>query len=380
MLNIAQRPAASHTAHDRGVRHLAWLLSIAVLLISCGRSDAVTGPPIADTSLDTTRAARSDLALSELLKADTPGCSAAVGVKGTVVWTSTRGIADLSTGAKLTADTVFDIASVSKQFTAAAVLLLAIDGRLSTQDSVSQHLSGLPGWAGQVRITDLIHHTSGLPDYLQLLEAQGYSYSERTTQAQAVRTLAETPALRFKPGTSFEYSNSNYLLLAEIVHHVAGTPLPRFLQERIFAPLDLDMVMDSTGKIPAKAISYTNDAPDTSDAQVADSAWEQVGAAGIQSSPSDLVRWADNYRTGTIGGKPLLAAQLAGRVPGSLDYRAGIIVTVYDSLMHNGLWAGFSTGFEITPDRNTAVTVSCNSRTLQPIAAALTSDLRNIWT
>jgi len=149
-----------------------------------------------------------------------------------------------------------------------------------------------PGWAGQVRITDLIHHTSGLPDYLRLLEAQGYSYAERTTQAQAVETLAETSTLRFEPGTSFEYSNSNYLLLAEIVHHVAGMPLPRFLRERIFAPLDLDMAMDSTGKIPEKAISYTNDAPDASVAQVADSAWEQVGAGAIHSSPSDLVRWS----------------------------------------------------------------------------------------
>ncbi len=297
-----------------------------------------------------------------------------------MVWTGARGVADLSTGVSLTADTVFGIASVSKQFTATAILLLAIDGHLSTQDIVSSHLPTLANWARQVRIVDLLHHTSGIPDYIALLQSQGYSFSERTTHDQAVQALAATPALRFKPGTTFEYSNSNYLLLAEIVHRVSGMPLPQFLRERIFGPLDLDMAMDTTGKIPGMAISYAQ-GPAGNRLRVADSPWEQVGDDGIKSTPSDLVRWADNYRTGKIGGKALLDAQLAGRVPDPAggDYGAGIEVTRDGSLKHGGSWAGFRTAFLVTPDRSTAFAVSCNADYHRPTAHSLTARLRTIW-
>jgi CubicO group peptidase (beta-lactamase class C family) len=361
------------------MRRLGWLLSVALLLCVGFRSDGVARPATANTSRDTGRATSSDRALRGLVDADLPGCSAAVGVEGTVVWAGARGVADMSTGAGLSADTVFDIGSVSKQFTAAAVLLLAIDRRLSTQDTVSQYLSGLPGWARQVRIIDLIHHTSGIPDYGEVLLRQGHWYSERTTQAQAVQALAGTPTLRFEPGTTYEYSNSNYLLLAEIVHGVTGSPLPRFLHERIFGPLDLHMVMDPTAKIRGKAISYAY-ATDGSGLQVADSPWEQVGDGGIMSTPSDLVRWADNYRTGTIGGKALLDAQLADRAyADGFDYGAGMGVTGDGSLVHGGSWAGFHTRFEVTPNRSTAFAVSCNREDQRWVAVKLTAQLRTIW-
>jgi CubicO group peptidase (beta-lactamase class C family) len=344
----------------------------------------VASPATASTGQDTSRATRSALALRGLLDADQAGCSAAVGVTGTLVWAAARGVADMSTGARLTAATIFDIGSVSKQFTATAILLLAADGRLSTRDTMAQYLPGFPDWAGQVRITDLIHHTSGIPDHAELLLRQGHSFSKRTTQAQTVQALAGTPTLRFTSGTTYEYSNSNYLLLAEIVHRATGTLLPRFLKERIFAPLHLHMVMNPTGKIPGKAISYAY----TPDAhlQAADSPWEQVGAGGIMSTPSDLVRWADNYRTGQIGGKAFLDAQLANRAHPDrtnedygYEYGAGILVTGDGSLVHSGHWSGFHTGLVVTPDRGTAFAVSCNRDDQAWIMARLITQLRTIW-
>jgi len=297
-------------------------------------------------------------------------------VDGKVVWTGSRGIADLATGKALAADTVFDIASVSKQFTATAILLLASDGRLSVGDTVSQHLSGLPSWGGRVSIDQLIHHTSGIPDYNKILHDKGYPYTRPTTQAQTVQALAQISRLTFAPGSTYEYSNSNYVLLAEIVHRASGTPLPEFLRTRIFEPLGLDMVMDPIGKIPAKAISYDNRR------QVTDWPWAQIGDGAIQSTPSELVRWADNYRTGTVGGAALRDAQLADSVPTDIApnwrYAAGIIVTAEGDLWHEGGWAGYRTAFAITPDRHTAFAISCNSTTFTP--SEIANDLYEIWT
>jgi CubicO group peptidase (beta-lactamase class C family) len=119
--------------------------------------------------------------LDGAINADEPGCSAAVGVEGRVVWTGVRGVANLATGAKITAGTVFDIASVSKQFTASAVLLLAVAGKLALDDPLSKYVPGLPAWSANVTVAQLMHHTSGIPDYVDLLEAQGYQQSDRAT-------------------------------------------------------------------------------------------------------------------------------------------------------------------------------------------------------
>ncbi|MEJ3748557.1 serine hydrolase domain-containing protein [Actinomycetes bacterium KLBMP 9797] len=344
-------------------------LATVALAGGCGQDDQE-----AQRSTTPSQAARADLALTRRLTADQPGCSAAVGVDGQVVWTGARGVASLETTAPLTADTVFDIGSVSKQFTATAVLLLADSGALTLKDRLSDHVDGLPAWAGQVSVAQLMHHTSGIPDYLQLLEAQGHSLHERTTQEQAVRAVVGTRTLRFQPGSRFEYSNSNYLLLAQIVQHASGTALPRYLREHVFTPLGLDMAMDPVTRIPAKAVSYSG-------GKVADSRWEQVGDGGVQTTPSELVRWADNYRTGKVGGPALLAAQLADPVPSDLgpgmDYAAGIIRADDGTILHAGAWAGFRSAFEIRPDRRTAFAVSCNSANHDPLA--ITADLRGIW-
>lgn len=313
--------------------------------------------------------------LDTAVKADGPGCSAAVGIEGKVAWTGVAGLANLANGTKITAATVFDIASVSKQFTATAVLLLAAAGKLTLLDAVAHYLPEMPPWAANVTLAQLMHHTSGIPDYTGLLAEQGYRYSDRTTEAQALQALAAVPELEFKPGARYEYSNSNYLLLGEIVHRVSGKPLPDYLNAEIFQPLSLAMVMDPVARIPDKAISYTGEN------QVADSPWEQVGDGGIQTTPSQLVRWADNYRTGKVGGPKLLDAQLAGAVetePGGGDrYGAGIFAMADGTLYHDGAWAGFVTAFRISSDRRMSVAISCNAVKQDPEAMA--DALSRIW-
>src|SRR4051794_28609721 len=135
-----------------------------------------------------------------------PGCSAAVGVDGGVVWRGVQGLADLRTRSPITAATTFNLGSVSKQFTATAILLLADDNDLRLSDPLAKYVEGLPRWAGQVTVEELLHHTSGIPDYLDLLGRAGYHIEKSTSQEQAVAVVASENTLRFPPGTKWEYS------------------------------------------------------------------------------------------------------------------------------------------------------------------------------
>jgi CubicO group peptidase (beta-lactamase class C family) len=366
---------------------IAPLLVTMLLLCACSRTGvtADTSPVLSPSASGTATAtataeqtARSLKVLDRAIKTGHPGCSAAVGIAGKVVWADAQGVADLDSGTTITTDTAFDIASVSKQFTATAALLLAGAGTLSQDDLLADHVPGLPAWGRTVTIDQLIHQTSGIPDYVGLLYDAGYEDGDRTTNADALKALAKAKELDFKPGTQWEYSNSNYLLLGQVVERASGQSLSDFLRAEIFTPLGLDMVLDPARPVPTLAESYTRD---DGKYTVATTAWEQTGDGSIQTTPSQLVIWADNYRTGAVGGPKLLAAQVDGAVTTDADtgdrYGAGIFVGADGTLEHDGAWAGFLPAFMISADRSHAVAVSCNSDDQDPTAIA--GELAEIW-
>jgi CubicO group peptidase (beta-lactamase class C family) len=363
------------------MRGLVTVIVCAVLLSGCGGDGSGGGDsePAAEDSPTSSHdaASRSQAAIDGLVQPDDPGCSAAVGVDGEVVWEGVQGVADLDQGKRITPETVFDIGSVSKQFTASAVLLLAADGNLSLDDPLSRHVSGLPAWADTVSVDQLLHHTSGIPEYIDLLIDEGHEFTDQVSQEQTLQVLATVPSLGFAPGSRWQYSNSNYVLLAEVVKQVSGEPLPAFLSSRIFQPLHLTMVMDPEPANPQKALSYAKEAQGFSPL---DFHWEQVGDGSIHTTPHELVRWADNYRTGAVGGDDLLTAQTADPVEaqGAYRYGAGIFVNQDGMLWHDGDWEGFLTAFWVSDDRRTAVAVSCNIN--EGAAGPIATTLMSIWT
>lgn len=257
------------------------------------------------------------------------GWSLAVGHRGEVVHTECTG--------PHTPATRFDIASTSKQFTGLAALLT-----LDLDDEI---------WS-------LLHHRSGLPDYIELLKAAGYGYRDVTTTADALAVLDGAP-LDFEPGTAWAYSNTNYFVLGQRVEEATGASLEEVLQERVFGPLGLDMVMDPLDRHPDNATSFdVNGDP-------ADSPWEQVGDGAMWSTPAELVRWADAYSTAPFG-EEVLALQLTTVETTDEDGDRGGVgifvseVTGHRVLYHHGDWSGFETYFTLDPEARVAVALCTN--------------------
>jgi len=141
-------------------------------------------------------------------------------------------MADLQSRTPISPETSFDIGSVSTQFTATAVLLLANQGKLSTSDPLSKHLEGLPSWSRTVTLGQLMHHVSGIPDYLGLLAARGIAFEEKTSREHVLKLISEVEFLNFKPGSRWEYSNSNYPLLAMVIEKIPGSGFPSSCSRR----------------------------------------------------------------------------------------------------------------------------------------------------
>lgn len=314
-------------------------------------------------------------ALARVVETQAPGCTAAVGRAGQVVWAGAAGLADTATSTPLTVEHAVDVASVSKQFTATVVLLLADDRALSLDDPVERWLPGRFAWGDDVTLDQLVHHTAGLPDYTTLLAAGGLALTDRTTQDDALSAIAR--ADRRRSGT-FAYSNSHYVVLAEVVEAVTGQPFGEVLTERIAEPLGLDLELRPGAPADRMALGHER-TPDGGWRPVR-AHWQQVGDGSVRVTPSDLVRWADNYRTGTVGGRPLLDAQIAGAESMGADaaYGAGIVVGHDGALSHQGAWAGVVTLFGITADRRTSIAVTCLSPEADVLALA--ESLRSTWT
>lgn len=337
----------------------------AVAIAAVGIGAAIVTPPAgAEAKASPADKARATRALFASVTPTTPGCTVAVARNGRVVFRGAFGSADLARKRPMTSRTVVDIGSTSKQFTATAILLLAQRGTIQLDAAVSTYVPSLPSWANDVTVRQMIHHQSGIPDYIELLLRRGLKYTERTTDADALKALSEA-TLTFAPGTKWEYSNSNYFLLGQVVLSVTGANLDSFLRAEVFTPLRLDARMAPAARIAGKATSYERVGQKW---VVADSPWEQLGDGGIQTTPSQLVRWATQYWAPTIGGPDLLRARtdraVSTGVPGE-RYGAGIFEKRDPKrgriLQHSGGWGGFVTFFEMQPAKRLAVAGTCTS-------------------
>jgi CubicO group peptidase (beta-lactamase class C family) len=242
------------------------------------------------------------------VQAHEPGCVERVVVAGTVQLDRASGVRRVGESATLDARTVFRLASVTKQFTAAAVLALVESGQLSLDARMSDLLPGMPAYTQLITVRQLLTHTAGLPDYEELMEEQArqggrtYTRDEQIDDAAVLRLLASTQAPLFASGSRWAYSNSGYVVLGQIVAAVSGRPLGDFLAERVFAPSDLkstQLRVPSVTLLRHRAYGHARD-PRTLRWIVSDQSSTSAtgGDGGVYSTLDDLARWLDLLERG----------------------------------------------------------------------------------
>ncbi|MGM9514839.1 serine hydrolase domain-containing protein [Roseateles sp. DB2] len=329
----------------------------------------------------TTRATELDTAKIDAVFAaftpQTPGCALGVYREGQVLLARGYGLADLNHGVPITPDTVFDIGSSSKQFTALAVLMLAKEGKLDLQDPVSKHLPEMKALGQRFTIAQMLHHTAGLRDYNELLLLAGRDMGDVTSSADALRLLAAQQGLNFEPGTRFSYSNSGYFLAAMIVERVSGQSMDAFLQERVFKPLGMTVThvrTDHTVVVPHRATAYSQNGPTSFAIDMSN--WNQPGDGAVQTHVRDLARWDGELARPTVIDPTLLKAlQTPGKLAdgSAIQYGLGLSMDQYRGFArvhHAGAWGGYRAVVMRFPEQQLGLALTCNAAQANPVALA----------
>ncbi|WP_426955549.1 serine hydrolase domain-containing protein [Muricoccus radiodurans] len=319
---------------------------------------------------------RVDAVLAPWTAAGGPGMTIGVLLDGRLAVHRHAGFASLEHRVPIGPATRFRIASVSKQFTCAAILMLAKEGRLSLEDEARQHLPELPAYEQPVTIAHLMHNTSGIRDMLEIMRHGGGDLGTPIRLQDLIDGITRQRTLNFTPGTRFLYSNSNFLLLGLIVERLSGEKLEDFLERRIFAPLgmrDTRMTPNVSEAIPNLATGYFPDGPGRWTR--AAHAFPLHGEGGLVSSVTDLALWARNASTRRLGAEWL--DELPKQTPftnGTVNrYARGLVVRPYrglETVSHGGLWPGYRTEFLKVPSLDLAVIAICNAGDGDPNLAA----------
>src|SRR5262245_41692285 len=240
--------------------------------------------------------ARVDAVFAQFDKPDSPGCALGVIKDGKLVYSRGYGMANLEHGIPNSPKLVYDIGSTSKQFTAASILLLAKQGKLSLDDEARKYIPELPAYQWPITIRHLIHHTSGLRDYLTLFSLAGVNFDDTTTEKDALEIILRQKGLNFAPGDEWLYSNSGYFLLSIIIKRASGKSFAEFAKENIFDPLGMThtLILDNHKRIvPMRAVGYSPNPRGGFQTEMSN--FEQTGDGAVQTSIEDLLLWDQNF-------------------------------------------------------------------------------------
>ncbi len=337
-------------------------VAIAILIAAVAPAAGQRAPAGAD------QAAAVDAIFSRFSEPDAPGCTVGVSLDGRSILERAYGLADLEHNVALTPQSIIEGGSVSKQFTAAATILLAIEGKLSLDDDVRKYIPELPDYGETITIRHLLNHTSGLRDWGSVASIGGWPRTTRVhTHEHVLDILSRQRALNYRPGEFYSYTNSGYNLQAILVERVSGMSFAEFSRERVFEPLSLARTQwrdDYRRVVKDRAIAYdaTRDGGFRQNMP-----FEQAhGNGGILTTVGDLLRFTRNLETGELGG-PRFVDEMHRRAVlengRTIAYASGLRVTEYRGVReinHSGSTAGYNAYVSRYPEQGVAVAVLCN--------------------
>ena len=327
-----------------------------------------------------TRSARVDSLLASVVPHGGPGAAVMVISSGQVVHQKGYGFADLAELKPITATTTFDLASVSKQFTTMAIMMLAERGKLSYDDTITKFFPELPEYAKSVTVKHLMTHTSGIPDYMSAFRANPSAYSKEPTSREVIAMLSQIPKPDFVVGSKYEYSNSGYVVLGQIAEKAAGEPLPVFMKREIFDRIGMsgtilsDQVM---APVANRAISYSAKGKTFVNADY--SPLNRIyGDGNVNTSLADMFKWDQALYTDTLVKQATLAPAFEPMLLTNgqwSQYGFGwrlAKVKGKQAYLHGGSWAGFRTGIVRVPSERVSVVVLANLETISSAEIART--------
>mgnify|MGYP000452720224 CR=1 FL=1 len=347
------------------------LLPLCLLTLPVQQAHAAKAADGADAAAaagaDAATLTRLDSLFARWANANTPGCAVAISRDGQPIAMRAYGMASLELNVPATTDSIYEAGSDSKQFTAAATLMLAREGKLSLDDDIRKYVPEMPDYGATVTIRNLLHHTSGLRDWGSIAAIEGWPRNTRTANNQdMLDMLARQKELNFAPGTHYLYSNSNFNLLAIIVDRVSGQSLADFTKARIFEPLGMshtgwrddhgDVVPGRTGAYELENGVYRND-------QVIEDAY---GNGGLLTTVGDLVKWQAALDSGFFGPDFTAAMEQPGTLKNGTRIAYALALVNLDhhgvrEVSHSGSTGGYRAWMARYPDQKLAVSLLCNS-------------------
>src|SRR5215472_4527040 len=320
-------------------------------------------------------AAKVDKVFEKWNRTDSPGCALGIYKDGQIVYKHGYGMANLNDDVPITPATVFHVASMSKQFTAAAILLLAQQGKLSLDDDVRKYIPELPDFGDRITLRHLMHHTSGLRDRWALLGLAGWRYAQDLiTDDDVMSVVVRQKALNFNPGEKYLYSNTGFTLLALVVKRVSGMSLREFTSKNIFEPLGMTQTHfrdDHEEVIKHDALGYERDG-EGKPFRMSLTNFDTTGATSLHTTVEDLQLWDENFYHPRVGGPAFVQQMLEkGKLNSGKDqdYAAGLSIGTYKGLPtvgHGGADAGYRSDMERFPEQHFGAAVLCNSAEAAP--------------
>jgi CubicO group peptidase (beta-lactamase class C family) len=318
-----------------------------------------------------------DAIFAEWDSSNSPGCAVGVIKDGQVIHSRGYGMASLELGVSLSPASVFHVASVSKQFCAIAVALLADDGKLSLDDDVRKHVPELPDFGHTITVRQLIHHMSGLRDQYGLFRLAGWRDGDAQENDDVLNFAYRHRRLNFEPGSQYAYCNTSYTLLALIAARVSGQSLRQFTTERIFEPLGMQSTffLDERDEVvPHRTNAY---APrDGGGFRTLNSNVDAIGAICLYTTIEDQMRWQENLHDRTVAGSVLDDAMTSGVLNDGeqTGYGYGMTIDSYRGLQtvgHGGVDSGYRAQVTWFPEAECGIVVLANLSSIKPGKLAL---------
>ena len=328
------------------------------------------------TTLETLEA-KVDQLFAEWNRSDSPGAAVAVTKDGEIIYKQGYGMANLEYDIPITPTSIFDIASVSKQFAGFAIATLSHEGKLSVDDDIRTYLPDVPDFGHTITIRHLLHHTSGLRDWVQSLVIAGVGMEDVISFRHILKMARHQKALNFKPGREFLYSNTGYNLLAEIVETVTGNSFREWTDTHIFKPLAMtDTHFHDDHQMVLKNRAYSYQAAEEGQFKHAVNNTTALGSSSLYSTVEDLAKWILNFDNPRIGGQAIIEQMYERGVLNDgeqIGYAFGLNIGEYRALKtvgHSGSWRGFRSHLIHFPDQKFGVVILCNLDTFNPLSLA----------